>query len=83
MALQPALLNGSRRRCRACFRIAKSPPVRSPRPGSGGDDYLLLLSAGGEPDLAHYAADRLELVTATDAAALFRVRPAVRDSLPR
>ncbi len=40
-----------------------------------GFDYLLLLDAGGEPDLAHYDAARLELVRARDAAALFRVRP--------
>jgi hypothetical protein len=37
-------------------------------------DYVLLLDAGGEPDLAGWAAGRMDLVAATDAAALFRVR---------
>jgi hypothetical protein len=40
-----------------------------------GFDYLLLLEAGGEPDLAHFAADRLALLAQADIAALFRVRP--------
>ena len=40
-----------------------------------GYDNVLLLQAGAEPDLAQYAADRLVLVAAADAAALFRVRP--------
>ncbi len=40
-----------------------------------GYDYLLLLDAGGESDVAHFAADRLRLIAATDAAALFRVKP--------
>jgi hypothetical protein len=39
-----------------------------------GYDYLLLLEAGGEPDLPHFAGDRLVLLTRTDFAALFRVR---------
>jgi hypothetical protein len=39
-----------------------------------GYDYLLLLEAGAEPDLPHFAADRLELVARSDIAALFRVR---------
>ncbi len=39
-----------------------------------GYDYMLLLNAGGEPDLAHFAADRLALITQRDIAALFRVR---------
>jgi hypothetical protein len=39
-----------------------------------GYDHLLLLDAGGEPDLAHFAADRLALITQRDIAALFRVR---------
>jgi hypothetical protein len=34
----------------------------------------LLLEAGGEPDLAHFAPDRLALLAQTDFAALFRVR---------
>ena len=38
-----------------------------------GYDWLLLLDAGGEPDLAHFAADRLQLEAQTGAAALFRV----------
>jgi hypothetical protein len=40
-----------------------------------GYDYLLLLEAGGEPDLPHFAADRLLLLAQSDVAALFRVRP--------
>jgi hypothetical protein len=39
-----------------------------------GFDHLLLLDAGGEPDLAHYGADRLEPVVQLDVAALFRIR---------
>jgi hypothetical protein len=41
-----------------------------------GYDRLLLLDAGGEPDLAHFAADRLALLAGSDVAALFQVRPA-------
>jgi hypothetical protein len=37
-------------------------------------DYVLLLDAGGEPDLAGWAAGRMDLLRATDAAALFRIR---------
>lgn len=40
-----------------------------------GYDYLLLIDAGGEPDLPHFAADRLLLLAQSDFAALFRVRP--------
>ncbi len=43
--------------------------------GICGYDFLLLLDAGGEPDLAAYGAERMDLVAALDAAALFRVRP--------
>ncbi len=39
-----------------------------------GFDYVLLLDAGGEPDLAHFAAGRLVLLTQSDFAALYRVR---------
>jgi hypothetical protein len=39
-----------------------------------GYDELLLLDAGGEPDLAHFAADRLVLLAQTDIAALFRIK---------
>ncbi len=39
-----------------------------------GFDSVLLLQAGAEPNLRHYAADRLVLVAASDAAALFRVK---------
>ena len=39
-----------------------------------GYDFMLLLDAGGEPDLAHFSADRLALITQRDIAALFRVR---------
>jgi hypothetical protein len=39
-----------------------------------GFDHLLLLDAGGQPDLAHFAADRLALVADRDIAALFHVR---------
>jgi hypothetical protein len=41
-----------------------------------GFDYVLLLEAGGEPDLAHFATDRLLLVAQSDFAAVFRIRPA-------
>jgi hypothetical protein len=41
-----------------------------------GYDYVLLLEAGGEPDLAHFAANRLRLLAQSDVAALFHVRPA-------
>jgi hypothetical protein len=37
-------------------------------------DYVLLLDAGGEPDLTAWAGDRMDLISATDAAALFRIR---------
>ena len=40
-----------------------------------GYDTVLLLQAGAEPHLERYAADRLTLVAAEDAAALFRVKP--------
>ena len=39
-----------------------------------GYDFVLLLGAGGEPDLAGFAGGFLTLEKATDAAALFRVR---------
>ena len=35
---------------------------------------VALLEAGGEPDLAHFAADRLRLLASSDIAALFRIR---------
>ncbi len=38
-------------------------------------DQLLLLDAGGEPDLTHFATNRLALIAQSDVAALFRVRP--------
>ena len=41
-----------------------------------GFDYLLLLEAGGEPDLANIGAGRLQLLVASDMAALFRVKGA-------
>jgi hypothetical protein len=40
-----------------------------------GFDQVLLMDAGGEPDLANFAADRLSLVVRTDLAALFRIKP--------
>jgi hypothetical protein len=40
-----------------------------------GYDYVLLLEAGAEPDLPHFAADRLTLLARSDFAALFRVKP--------
>jgi len=40
-----------------------------------GFDELLLLDAGAEPDLAHFATDRLRLLASSDIAALFSVRP--------
>jgi hypothetical protein len=51
--------------------LAARPPAQS---GLCGYDALLLLDAGGEADLHGFAADRLELLAATDMAALFRVR---------
>ncbi len=48
-----------------------------------GYDNVLLLQAGAEPDLVHYASDRLVLVAAADAAALFRVRPNPSCQLPQ
>ncbi len=39
----------------------------------GGYDYLLLLNAGGEPDLPGYGAGCLRLMRANDVAALYRV----------
>jgi hypothetical protein len=42
---------------------------------NGVYDYVLLLEAGAEPDLAGFAGDRLELLGHADIAALFRVRP--------
>jgi hypothetical protein len=41
-----------------------------------GFDYLLLLEAGADADLAHFGGDRLALLRRADMAALFRVRPA-------
>ena len=41
-----------------------------------GFDYVLLLQAGADPDLAHLAADRLQLLARSDIAALFRIRSA-------
>ena len=46
-----------------------------------GYDYLLLLDAGGEPDVANFAADRLRPLTHTDIAALYRIRPEACPSL--
>jgi len=40
-----------------------------------GFDKVLLLGAGGEPDLASFAHDRLRPIASADAAALFDVRP--------
>ena len=48
-----------------------------------GYDELLLLEAGGEPDLAHFAADRLRLLASSDIAALFRIRPSACAALSR
>jgi hypothetical protein len=39
-----------------------------------GYDELLLLEAGGEPDLAHFATDRLRLLASSDIAALFHIK---------
>jgi hypothetical protein len=40
-----------------------------------GFDHVLLLEAGADPDLAHFAQDRLRLLAQSDIAALFRIRP--------
>jgi len=65
---------------RALAERARSIPDhhRLDKPGTFdlcGYDHLLLLEAGGEPDLENYAADRLSLLARSDIAALFRVRP--------
>jgi hypothetical protein len=39
-----------------------------------GYDDVLVLDAGGEPDLAGFAGDRLQLLAQTEFAALFRIR---------
>ena len=38
-------------------------------------DYVLLLDAGGAPDLEKLLPERLQLVSRSDMAALFRIRP--------
>ncbi|MGA3397757.1 MAG: hypothetical protein ABSC95_00950 [Acetobacteraceae bacterium] len=43
-----------------------------------GFDYVLLLDAGGAQDVAHFDADRLTLLTHSEFAALYRVRPQPR-----
>ena len=48
-----------------------------------GYDELLLLEAGGEPDLAHFATDRLRLLASSDIAALFRIKPSACAALSR
>ncbi len=45
-----------------------------------GFTYLLLLDASGEPDLAHIAPDRLQLIRDAGYAALFRVKPCATKS---
>jgi hypothetical protein len=40
-----------------------------------GYDYLLLLDAGGEPNVTRFAEDRLMLLGQSDLAALFRIKP--------
>ena len=40
-----------------------------------GYGYLLMLDAGGAPNLTQLATDRLTLLSRSDMAALFRVRP--------
>jgi hypothetical protein len=40
-----------------------------------GYDYVLLMDAGGDPNLAQYATSRLRLLASADVAALFRVNP--------
>ncbi len=47
-----------------------------------GYQALLLLDAGGEPDLAGFAADRLRLVRHSDFAALYRMRSTACDPDP-
>jgi hypothetical protein len=42
--------------------------------GLCGFDTVLLMIAGGEPDLEHYATDRLSLIEGNDTAALYRIR---------
>jgi hypothetical protein len=53
--------------------------IRDHRTLTAGDlcgfDHLLLLDAGGDPDLDSFAGDRLRLIKATDYAALFVILP--------
>jgi len=43
--------------------------------GLCGFDTVLLMMAGGEPDLAHYSVKRLTLIEGNDTAALYRIKP--------
>ncbi len=43
--------------------------------GLCGFDTLLLMMAGGEPDLEHYSSRRLTLIDGNDTAALYRIKP--------
>jgi hypothetical protein len=42
--------------------------------GLCGFDTVLLMMAGGEPDLEHYSSERLTLIDGNDTAALFRIK---------
>ena len=50
-------------------------PHRDVAASTCGFEFLLLLDAGGDSDLANYGGGRFELVRANDTAALFKVRP--------
>jgi hypothetical protein len=60
-------------------RMVHLPPHRDlevpGKVGLCGFDTVLLMIAGGQPDLAHYASDRLTLIEGNDTAALFRIKP--------
>ncbi len=43
--------------------------------GLCGFDTVLLMMAGGEPDVEHYSSRRLTLIDGNDTAALFRIKP--------
>jgi hypothetical protein len=55
--------------------LAHDDPQAISREMLRGYDFLLLLNAGGEPDLAHYGGDRLRLLQEGEVAALYRVLP--------
>lgn len=50
--------------------------LRSPeRVGLCGFDRVLLMIAGAEPDMAHFAGDRLTMIAGNDTAAIYKIAP--------